>query len=376
MPPPGGPDRHIEAERSLNLRAAAERAAGEPEKIRNVRELLAPLLRDTLVGLNYAYYAPPGAQALYANPLMVRAHDFQGSADSPKTWRVTELSATGWPTNNGGRLAGSLAGLPYALAAAEQDFLVPSHTQALIWSDLVPQMLVSATLPRWWKVSPAALHWAALHLFYGRELLAEAALDPAARAQVLEALAAFATPARVDAIGRLLEAGQARAAVERVTPAELFEMAHALAPQRRDEDSAVFAELRALQARAPEAASYAVVSRAFGAPKPTLANSYVPQLLELRTFPALMGYSSRILAESWESNTLYWAALADELYLSPAQLNARIPQWTRTMVERIFASHLEDWPALLRSLQQVGEEERARAAGARAMARAADSPNR
>ena len=25
-----------------------------------------------------------------------------------------------------------------------------------------------------------------------------------------------------------------------------------------------------------------------------------------------MGYSSRILAESWESNMLYWAALADE----------------------------------------------------------------
>ena len=52
--------------------------------------------------------------------------------------------------------------------------------------------------------------------------------------------------------------------------------------------------------------------RAFGTPKPTLANSYRPELLNLRTFPTLMGYSSRILAESWESNTLYWAALADE----------------------------------------------------------------
>jgi hypothetical protein len=72
-----------------------------------------------------------------------------------------------------------------------------------------------------------------------------------------------------------------------------------------------------------------------------------------------MGYSSRIMAESWESNTLYFVALADELSLSPAQLNVRIPEWTRKLVEEIFASHLEDWPAVLRSLRQVGDEVRA-----------------
>jgi len=86
----------------------------------------------------------------------------------------------------------------------------------------------------------------------------------------------------------------------------------------------------------------------------------------VRTFPTLMGYSSRILAESWESNNLYWVALADELSLRPAQLNVRIPQWTEELVEHIFASHLEDWPALLRSLRAVGDDvrERARAASA------------
>jgi hypothetical protein len=74
-----------------------------------------------------------------------------------------------------------------------------------------------------------------------------------------------------------------------------------------------------------------------------------------------MGYSSRIMAESWESNTLYWAALADELSLRPAQLNLRIPDWTRQLVEHIFASHLEDWPALLKSLRQVGDNVRSQA---------------
>ena len=88
-------------------------------------------------------------------------------------------------------------------------------------------------------------------------------------------------------------------------------------------------------------------------------------MLNLRTFPTLMGYSSRIMAESWESNTLYWAALADEMHVPPTQLNVRIPEWTQKLVERIFASHLEDWPAVLRSLHGVGDDVRARTAASR-----------
>ena len=110
----------------------------------------------------------------------------------------------------------------------------------------------------------------------------------------------------------------------------------------------------------PERVNYAAISRAFGTPKPTLANTYRPELLNLRTFPTLMGFSSRIMAEGWESNILYYASLADELHLGPGQLNVLIPEWTRKTVERIFATHLEDWPALLRSLRRVGDDERTR----------------
>jgi hypothetical protein len=74
-----------------------------------------------------------------------------------------------------------------------------------------------------------------------------------------------------------------------------------------------------------------------------------------------MGYSSRILAESWESTNLYWAALADEIHASPSQLNVLIPEWTQQAVEQIFATHLEDWPAVFRSLRHVGEDVRAKA---------------
>jgi hypothetical protein len=38
-----------------------------------------------------------------------------------------------------------------------------------------------------------------------------------------------------------------------------------------------------------------------------------------------------------------------------------VPEWTQRTVERIFATHLEDWPALLRSLRLVGDEVRGEA---------------
>ena len=147
-------EKHTDSERKLNLRSAIEKTAGDPEKLKDVRGLMAPLLRDTLLSFNYAHYAPPGAQILFTNPVFVRSHDFLGMQGTSHTWRATEMYGSGWPTNAGGRLVGSLSTLPYALAEAEQNFLVPTQTQALIWGDLVPQMILSAKIPRWWTVTP------------------------------------------------------------------------------------------------------------------------------------------------------------------------------------------------------------------------------
>jgi hypothetical protein len=360
-------ERHIEAERKVNLRVAIEKAAGDAEKLKDVRGLMAPLLRDTLLAFNYAHYAPPGAQILYTNPVFVRSHDFIGAQGSNRTWRPTELFGTGWPSNGGGRLVGSLSTLPYALAEAEQNFLIPEHTQALIWGDLAPQMILDAKIPRWWNVTPAQVHWVGLHLRYGRELLAESAFDAELRAQVLDSLSLLAPPARRDEVGGLIERGAVQDAVARVTPSELFWVARDRATREGVADrSCVLEELRHLAQASPGEVNYAAISRAFGTPKPTLANSYEPELLNLRTFPTLMGYSSRIMAESWESNNLYWVALADEIGVPPAQLNLRIPEWTQKLVERIFASHLEDWPAVLKSLRLVGDDVRARTRAAAA----------
>ncbi len=369
-------DKHIEAERKLNLRSVIEKAGGDAEKVKDVRGQLAPLLRDALLAFNYAHYAPPGAQILYTNPTFVRSHDFLGMQGTSHTWRATETYGTGWPSNAGGRLVGSLSTLPYALAEAEQNFLIPAQTQALIWGDLVPQMILSAKIPRWWNVSPQQVHLVGLHMRYGRELLAQAALDPAVKQQVIDTLWLYAAPARTSTVARLLEQGDVKGAADHVTPSELFSVARDLAAKNAADGSCVLAEIKQLH---EGGVTYDGISRAFGTPKPTLANSYGPELLGLRTFPALMGYSSRIMAESWESNTLYWAALADEMHIAPAWLNVRIPEWTQKLVEQIFASHLEDWPALLKSLRSVGDDVRARSRASVAAEKAAalpESPNR
>jgi hypothetical protein len=351
-------EKHIEAQRKLNLRALIDRATTDPKKLDEVRGLMAPFLRDTLVGLNYVHYAPPGAQVLYTNPLFVRSHDFIGLQGINQTWKATEVLGTGWPTNAGGKLIGSLASLPYALAEAEQNFLIPSREQALIWGDLVPQLILSATITRWWNVTPGQLHWVGLHMDYGETLLAEGALNPERRDVVLAALGNYAPPARVEKVAELLANAQVKAALENVMPSEMFAIARDIPASNKSGDAPLATEIHREAAESPQELNYDVISHAFGTPKPTLANSYSPELLNLRTFPTLMGYSSRILAESWESNLLYYGALADQLHLAPAQLNVLVPAWTRDTVERIFATHLEDWPALLRSLRLVGDDVR------------------
>jgi hypothetical protein len=356
-------ERHIDRQRKLNVRQAVERAGADAGKLADIRGDLTPVLRDTLVGFNYLYYAPPAAQLLKTNPLFVRSHDFLGIQGTQQTWRQTEVLGSGWPSSAGGRLVGSLAGLPYALSEAEQNFLIPSREQALIWADLVPQMVISSKVPRYWRVTPTQLHWTALHIRYGEALLAEAALTPALRTEIVRELGRKAPPARADKVDLYLTGGEVSRALENVTASELFFLAATFAEKNKEHPSPLAREMRRLAGASPNSVNYEAISLAFGTPKPTLTNSYRPELLNLRTFPTLMGYSSRIMAESWESSILYYAALADELMLPPSRLNVVIPEWTAKTVERIFATHLEDWPALLRSIRFIGDEVRAAANG-------------
>ena len=287
-----------------------------------------------------------------ANPLFVRSHDFIGAESSPAEWRPTAVAATGWPASAGGRLVGSLVSLPYAIAESEQNFLTPRQEQALIWSDLVPQMIVDVTVTRWRNVTPDQTRWVSLHMERGRNLLASAALDPKLEPRVMDSLLRYTNPGGIDWIHEHLHSGDYANTVANVPPSVLYALAADPALKDAALDVASLEITEISEKNNPDLAP-AAIARAFGTPKPTLTHSYRPGLLYLRTFPALMGYSSRILAESWESNNLYYAALADEAGVPASQLDVYVPEWNRTAIEGIFATHLEDWPALLRSLQTL-----------------------
>ncbi len=94
----------------------------------------------------------------------------------------------------------------------------------------------------------------------------------------------------------------------------------------------------------------------FGVPHPVLVITNSCTLLNMKPLSAFGGNASRLLAESWESNNLYWARLADEMGYSPVTLNVLVPTLTRHMVSNIFASNIDDWPALLRAMEETGDE--------------------
>lgn len=342
-------DRHIERERKFDLETLVK---GTDKK--DVKGMLAPFLRDSLVGIVYCYYAPPGAEVLLTNPMFVRSHDFIGPESAPALWRATEISGSGWPANNGGRLTGSLISLPYALAQAEQNFMSPRKEQALIWADLVPQVIMNVTVTRWRNVTSEQIRWVALHLQRGKDLLASAALDSSIEPRVTDSLERFMTPVEVERVRNHLRAGEFAQALAQTPPSYLYALA-ADPKLANDAPDVPSLQIAAMTERHDPNLEPAAIAASFGTPKPTLTHSYQPRLLYLRTFPALMGFSSRILAETWESNNLYYAALADQAGIPLEQLESSVREWNRAAIENIFATHLEDWPAIIRSLQTTSD---------------------
>jgi hypothetical protein len=328
--------------------------------------LLTPFLRDTLVGLNYAYYEPPGAQMIHNNPLFVRSHDFSGgdysgeeAAANDQVWRSPRIFGRGWTASGGAHLIGSMADLPYALARVEQDFIVPQNVQSLIWEDLVPGLITSAVLPRWWSVSRNEMHAVALYQRGGEELLTGAVNDEKVRDSVVGILSDRLLPQRLEQVETALRDGDSDDALALIAPSESFYLAAEYRRRYASEKKSwgpAGKELDDLQVRFPAETNTERISEDFGVPHPALAQNYGRELMSMKPVPTFLYYSSRLLAESWDSGNLYWGRLADEMGYSPVMLNVLVPQLTRRMVEQTFASHLEDWSAVLRAMRQTGEE--------------------
>jgi hypothetical protein len=224
---------------------------------------------------------------------------------------------------------------------------------------LVPGLLINATLPRWWSVSQTELHAVTLYQRSGEELLTASVGDQQLRGRLMKILAERMDPEVAERVDRALIAGRPADADPQLTPADTFYLAAEFRRRFSDDTSSfgpALQELESLCRRYPSEVSWERLSQDFGVPHPILTQSYSRELLNLKPFPAFEGYSSRLLAETWDSSNLYWARLADEKGYSPVMLNRLVPELTHRMVEKIFATDFEDWPAMLRAMRETGEE--------------------
>jgi hypothetical protein len=359
--PPIYTDHHAELQVKTDLTKVIK-GPGTRVQLETARGQLAPFLRDTLVGLNYAYYEPPDAQMLHHNPLFVRSHDFLGISvqGSDRLWGAPRVLGVGTPAGGGAYLMGSLSDLSYALATTEEDFIAPRNIQALILKELAPVLMVSATVPRWWNVTPNELHAVSLYQRSGEELLSAAVGSAELKAKVIDILSDRIAPQRLEQIEESLTSSQGVAvALAQMAPAETSYLAVEMRG-RFPEDPPTWGpasqQLEDLRGHYAAEVSWDRISRDFGVPHPTLAQTNARELLNVKPFPFFGSYSSRLFGETWESSNLYWARLADEMGYSPATLNSLVPELTRRMIANTFATDLDDWPAVLRAMQRTGEE--------------------
>ena len=286
--------RHAELQVRTDLTKVIK-APGTPAQLEAARAKLAPFLRDTLVGLNYAYYEPPGAQVLHSNPLFVRSHDFSATSIQgiDQIWAAPSLIGIGATAGGGAYLIGSLADLPYVLAMTEEDFIAPEKLQALIWRETVPQLLVNATLPRWWGVSRDELHAVSLYQRAGEELLRDSVDHPDLRDKVVGIFSDRMGWGRSDELALALEHKESAASlIAEMLPTDTFYLESEFRKKYPDQIAAwgpANSELDDLARKNPADTSAEKIARDFGVPHPTLAETNACDLLAAGPFPVSGG---------------------------------------------------------------------------------------
>ena len=187
------------------------------------------------------------------------------------------------------------------LAEAEQDFIVPENVQALIWHELVPGLVSSATLPRWWGVTPNELHAAALYQRTGEELLVASAKDAKLRSNVMTILSERMVPQRSEQLEKALERGDTTEALSRVMPGETFYLAAEFRHRFPGESSTLLRKSRRgtgklVQSFSRRSQLEAIVGRLWRSPSGVGAKlqSRIAEREALSRFHG--GYSSRLLA--------------------------------------------------------------------------------
>jgi hypothetical protein len=168
------------------------------------------------------------------------------------------------------------------------------------------------------------------------------------------------SPARLEQVAQSLQQPQsATALIPQMLPADTFFLAAGFRSKFPGDTSPwgnAGHELEALVERDPSHTSLERLAKDFGVPHLQMAQSNTSTLLNMGIFPASGAFDGRLFGESWESTNLYWERLADEMGYSPAMLNVLVPDLTRQMVANVFATNVDDWPALLRAMERTGDE--------------------
>jgi hypothetical protein len=236
----------------------------------------------------------------------------------------------------------------------------PSNIQALIWKEIVPNILVDSVLPRWWGIRPEEMHAAALYSAPAKSSSSLRHPTPnsgkkcSASSPIAWSLLAWSSPPKPCAIRKALP----RSFLKSFPQTRFSSLAgfRSRFPDQVSQWGNAGRELNDLIGKDPSRVNLERLSKDFGSPHLAIAQSDSCTLLNLEIFPSSGAFQGRLFGESWESSNLYWARLADEMGYSPAMLNILVPNLTRRMVANIFATNIDDWPALLRALQRTGDE--------------------
>ena len=204
---------------------------------------------------------------------------------------------------------------------------------------------------------------AALYQRAGEELLTASANNPELRSEVTTILSDRMTPVRLEQLERALQTpSEINAGISQVLPADVFYLAvdyRKRNPEKASNWGQASRELNELCQKYPSEANWERLSSDFGGPHPAFMLISPTALVKMKAVSTFVGIPGWIYAESWNTNNLYWARLADEMGYSPVELNLLVPELTRNMIADIFASNIDDWPALLRAMEQTGSELRA-----------------
>ncbi len=205
--------------RRLTLLSRGKQRLNLPQLASEIASVLHTELGVTLLTYCYAYHGAPEIDIMAFDPDTVRKHDFfGGESNRGGAWAAAHLEQKG---GVGSYLTGSISGLGFELSRLE----TAQWSQSLgerEGASLIPTILAGMRLVRRADRSDRAQEYVALSVQLGRELLARASLEAPMHGWCESFLNARLLPRRLGQLRDAMASGNARLAVEIVSPSELF----------------------------------------------------------------------------------------------------------------------------------------------------------